>query len=719
MTAPTRREPPAGALGSAAVRGRCAACGAPVDVLRAPAVRMTSSGVLVYCSVLHRELPTRSEPAASDVGATPPGAAAPVVAPPVAIAPPAAIAPMANAPLETAGEPVVQEVPAAALEAAVTAPPDSAGPRRAAAGVQSVVGSRRTTRASLLVWAAVVAVLLVAFAVEWSRGGAGISVLVLLGVVLLWAILSQQLATLSSKLRDAERLALGARLGTEARRVREQETAWVSVRSLRPGEGVIVEGGEFVPCDGVVLAGDGRVVPFPEAQAELVATQGLRLSAGARLVSGSLHVVCTAAGGDRAFDALHSGLRSREASLSRLSRAVRHRVAPAVGVASLLLGVWLAGSWLIGILVGAANFAALVSPLPYRLVTLLQDTWLLILARQGVDFGPEGFDAASHAQVAVFCARGTFLAGEPEVTDIVALGDAKEAEVLALAAGAESVATHPAAASIRRAAHDRHVAPEATRGHDVLGGMGVTCYASDGHRVLVGTRELMMKERISIAASEEELRKMEQRGRSGILVARGGRLVGLLALHDALRRGARAAVQLLLDVHIEPVLLSGEARNATEALGRALSIEHVRPEVPARERAAEVRRMIEGGAAVAVIGHSPLDDSALSAASVPIVLDGSALTPRPRSVTLLGDEVLTAAHALVAAQTARRDALVALVLCLAPAGLGVLCSGSLLFPPVVAPLGALLGGVAAALWAWSCLERAQRFMQKLPKGIHD
>src|SRR5690606_1287617 len=96
MTAPTRREPPAGALGSAAVRGRCAACGAPVDVLRAPAVRMTSSGVLVYCSVLHRELPTRSEPAASDVGATPPGAAAPVVAPPVAIAPPAAIAPMAN-----------------------------------------------------------------------------------------------------------------------------------------------------------------------------------------------------------------------------------------------------------------------------------------------------------------------------------------------------------------------------------------------------------------------------------------------------------------------------------------------------------------------------------------------------------------------------------------------------------------------------------------------
>jgi len=432
------------------------------------------------------------------------------------------------------------------------------------------------------------------------------------------------------------------------------------------------------------------------------------------LLSGTMQVVCTAAGTDRTFEALHAGQRSRESLLVRVSRSVRQTVAPLVATLGFVIGFWLSDSWQTGLLVAVANFAALASPLAERLITALQEAWLLLLARQGVDFGADGFDAAGHVQLAVFCARGTFLSGEPEVTDIVGLGGVSEREVLALAAGAESVAAHPSAASIRRAAHDRHFSPEPTRGHDVLGGMGVTCYSADGHRVLVGTRELMMKEKVSIALSEEALRKMEQRGRSGILVAKAGRLIGILALHDALRRGARAAVQLLLDVHIEPVLLSGEARNATEALGRALSIEHVRPEVPARERAAEIRRVIEGGAAVAVVGHSPLDDSALSAASVPIVLDGSALTPRPRCVTLLGDDVLTAAHALVAAQITRRDGLVALVLALAPALLGVLCTSSLLFPPVMAPLAALLGGAAAALWVWSRLERALRFHRKLP-----
>lgn len=685
-------------------------------------MRMTSSGMLVYCSVLHRELPNRLElPAAPPENSVGSGGADgfPPVAAPRDLA--EVQAGSESAVLHDGGSPSTErpaEAPdVASPPVASTSAPTADGASVPEGAVQSgpAPASQRVP-AGILAWAAVATLLLVAFGTEWSRGRGGLSLLVLLGVVLLWAFVSHQLGALSSTFRDAERTALGVRLGTQVRRVRDRELAWVSVRALRPGEGVVVEGGEFVPCDGVVLAGDGRVVPFPDAPLELTVEQGLRLSAGARLISGTMHVVCTASGADRAFDGLFSGLRSRETWLARVSRAVRYRVAPGVGVSSLVLGVWLADSWLVGVVVGAANFAALVSPLPYRLVTVLKDTWLLILARQGVDFGPDGLDAAGHAQVAIFCARGTFLAGEPEVTDIVGLGGAEESEVLALAAGAESVATHPAAASIRRAAHDRHVAPEPTRGHDVLGGMGVTCYSADGHRVLVGTRELMMKERISIAASEEELRKMEQRGRSGILVARAGRLVGLLALHDALRRGARAAVQLLLDVHVEPVLLSGEARNATEALGRALSIEHVRPEVPARERAAEVKRVIEGGASVAVIGHSPLDDSALSAASVPIVLDGSALTPRLRSITLLGDDVLTAAHALVAAQTARSDALVALVLCIAPAGLGVLCTASLLFPPVVAPLSALLGGMAAAVWAWSCLQRAQRFRQKLPKG---
>jgi cation transport ATPase len=674
---------------------------------------MTSAGVLVYCSVLHRELPTDQPVEASRFSPPRPSSEPPSSESDLLFS-------AAPAPSEALSnnDALLPDGERSALPASVSrATPDHEA--LPAGTVRAARDPRTSALAPWLLWGGLEALLLVAIALGWSRGRSVSSELVLAATIALLALASQRVAAVLAKSTDDARQLLQARLGTRARRVREQEITWVSVRALRPGEGFLVEAGEHLPCDGVVLQGEGTVVPFPASTVALTVEQGLRLSAGARLVSGTMHVVCTAAGADRTFDALLSGVRSRETLLARVSRTVRHRAAPVAAVASSFLGVWLSESWFVGVLVLVANLAALVSPLPERLLTTLEDYWLLLLARQGVDFGSDGLDAAGHVQMAVFSARGTFLAGEPEVTDIVALGDLGELEVLALAAGAESVAAHPAAASIRRAAHDRHVTPESTRGHDVLGGMGVTCYSADGHRVIVGTRELMMKEKVSIARAEDALRKMEQRGRSGILVAKADRLVGVLALHDALRKGARASVQLLLDVHIEPVLLSGEARTATEALGRALSIEHVRPEVPARERATEVRRVIEGGAVVAVVGHSPLDDSALSAASVPIVLDGSALTPRARGITLLGDDVLTAAHALVAAQAARRDGLVTLVLCLAPACLGVLCTSSLLFPPVVAPLAALLGGTAAATWVWSRLERARRFDENLPTGTFD
>ena len=91
-------------------------------------------------------------------------------------------------------------------------------------------------------------------------------------------------------------------------------------------------------------------------------------------------------------------------------------------------------------------------------------------------------------------------------------------------------------------------------------------------------------------------------------------LLCLLALQDGLRPGARAAVQHLLDVGVEPVLLSGDARETCEALGRALDVDHIRPEIPPGERGDAVRRLADGGAIVAVVGHSPTYDVALAAA---------------------------------------------------------------------------------------------------------
>ena len=137
----------------------------------------------------------------------------------------------------------------------------------------------------------------------------------------------------------------------------------------------------------------------------------------------------------------------------------------------------------------------------------------------------------------------------------------------------------------------------------------------------------MLEQRISIAAAEERIAELESLGRTVILVALGSRLAGLFALQDGIRPGARAAVQHLLDAQIEPVLLAGDARETCEAIGRSLDIDHIRPEVLPADRGAEVRRLIDAGMTVAVLGHAGVDELALGAADVAVALRAAGSTP--------------------------------------------------------------------------------------------
>ncbi len=523
----------------------------------------------------------------------------------------------------------------------------------------------------------------------------------LLTVVTLWVALSMRLAKRLAKPTLKKQQKLREVLSGVAQRVTGTETSLVPAEDLRAGEELFIGPGEVLLADAVVVEGDGLVRPYPEATDSWAIEDGLRLPAGARVLSGQARVVCASTADERTWHDLAFGARESDSWLVRSAVRTTREAAPALAALSLGLCLWWTDSWYIAISVGLANFAALQNPLFVELQRTVHRKWLLALYEKGVHVGPGALDAAAQVTQCVFCTRGTVLSGEPEVAEIHALRDATEEEVLALAAGAESVVEHPAASSILRAAHARGIGPDRARGHDVTQGMGVACFSSDGRELVVGSRDLLLKQRISIAIAEDLLRKLESRGRMGILVAREGHLVGVLALHDALRVGSKAAVQLLIDGQIEPILLSGDTRSTCEALGHALSVEHIRPEVPARQRGAEVQQLAAGGSVVAVVGHSPLDDSALSGARAPIVLEGAALPQRRGTLSILSSDVLLAAEALLAAARLRREGGLVWAISHFSALAGVLAASSLLFPPIVAPVLAGLGGIFSGVWVWT------------------
>lgn len=500
---------------------------------------------------------------------------------------------------------------------------------------------------------------------------------------------------------ELERTLIRAELDATSRRIVGEDVATVPAADLRPGEEIIVEAGETVPVDAMVTAGSAVVSPWRGAPGRAERREGDVVVAGARVLEGRLRAVVSWAGHDRAWIRLSNDPRRRAdlyAGLARSGRLFTEKLAPFATIAAGLAAFAGDIGWVeLGMLVASVQ-AALVSPAVTTLPALSVARAILDALRRGIAFRTaESFDRASKVSTLTFCARGTVLLGEPEVANIDAFGDYRPTDVLALVAGAESGAQHAIASAILRAARARGVRPDGARSPTPQAGLGTTAVASNGQPLVVGSRALMLREHVSVAAAESRITDYEAMGQSVLLVALGGRLVGLLALQDGLRPGARAAVQHLLDVGVEPVLLSGDARETCEALGRALDVDHIRPEVPPGERGDAIRRLADGGAIVAVVGHTPGDDLALSAADLSIALQAAGSTASEWHIQLASDDVRDAAFAIRLAHDARRDARLALLLGLAPAALGSLMATLGLGPTALGPMGALVGGLLAML----------------------
>lgn len=502
---------------------------------------------------------------------------------------------------------------------------------------------------------------------------------------------------------DAARVELETRLNRHATRVVGDQLQRVTLSELRPGEEIVVHAGETVVADVTVVAGRAEVLPWVNASAVHSVGPEHFIYAGAQLTSGQVRATVRWTGLDRHWLRLTNDPTRRadlHSPLVAFSRKLTWRGAPLLVLVALLTGASASSSVLNGVMVALASLAALFGASLDRLVGYHTLQAVLSALNHGIVFrSPTAFDAAGRVSTAVFCARGTLLLGEPELSNIEVTGKISEDEVLALATGAELAQQTPTAIALLRAARARGVVPDAVRSPQAEAGLGIIALASNGKALVVGSRGLLLRERVSVARAEARITELEALGRSVLLVALGGHLVGLLALQDGLRAGARAAVQHLLDAEIEPVLLSGDARKSCEALGRTIDIEHLRPEVLPAERGREVERLRSGGAQVAVIGQSPTDEVALSAASVSIALPSAGTPNLDHDVELATNEVQRAALALGLARHCRSRATYSLAIAAGGALATVLGAVALSAPLAFVPLGCLCFTLIAAVSA--------------------
>jgi len=485
-----------------------------------------------------------------------------------------------------------------------------------------------------------------------------------------------------------------ARVPVDERSHGELALSEVDAAGLRTGEEVLCIAGEVVPVDGVTVGGSASVLPHPAARLPVTRRAGEPVLAGARVTDGALRLVATRVGPERAI-----------ARAARFGADAGPKTSPGVRRAqrvSFLGGILAAVAGVLALGMGAGLPAALSAVGAVLLAAPLVSLWraaTLPLAAAGAAAAARGITFASGAQleragrvgVCALTTRGTVTEGEFEVMELHPTGGAKAARVLSLVTGAEDAAGDtPIGRAIARYAKSENVAPATVRRALRLPGRGVTALTPDGESLVIGNRQLLLDEGVSIAVADEEAGRAEARGDTVLFVGIAGRVRAVLALNDPVRPGSRAAVQRLFDLGTEVVLLSGDHRTTAATLARQIDVVNVRAELLPEARGDEVRRLRETGVEVAVVGHPDSEDTALAEADTAIILGAAGAEGDGRTVALTTHDIRDAAGALFIAHAAREAATRA-TLVAAIAGCVVIVAAALAFAgPAAAALAAAL-----------------------------
>lgn len=469
----------------------------------------------------------------------------------------------------------------------------------------------------------------------------------------------------------------------------------VHATEVRAGEVVLVVEGETLGVDGVVQAGEAEALLHPGAQTPEPRGPGDPMLAGAKVTSGALRVRASRVGAERALLRIpRFGLVTgrRAAGMPRLADRIR-TIGGLVAVVGAGAGVLLTDEPGLAGALAAAGAVLLAAPLlaARRAAEAPFVAAAASAASRGIVFSDgRTLDAAGRVTTAVLCTTGTVTVADPEVVEVTPLGDTDTRDLLGMVAGACGSVDVPFAKGIERYGKAHGIDARMVRRVVHQPGRGLTAFVPGREALVVGNRQLLLDEGISVAVADSAASRAEERGETAVFVGLGGRVRAVLALRDEVRPGARAAVQRMFDQDIEVVLISGDHRATVEALARTLDVQNVKAELVPEEQGEAVEALRGSGGNVAAVGFDRSDGEVLAAADVPIFLDAAGGAQGERGIALATDDVRDAAAALWIARAARQEAWRGVLLA-ASAG-GLLMAGSALgwVAPVAAAIGALL-----------------------------
>ncbi|ELZ38298.1 MULTISPECIES: heavy metal translocating P-type ATPase [Halorubrum] len=481
----------------------------------------------------------------------------------------------------------------------------------------------------------------------------------------------------------------------------------VPLEEVTTGDRMKIRPGEKVPTDGVVVDGQsavdesmvtGESVPVEKEEGDEVVGSTIN-------ENGVLVVEATKVGEDTALQQIVQTVKeaqSRQPDIQNLADRISAYFVPAVIANALLWGiVWflfpevLAGfvDWLplwgqvaggpapVGGTVSVFEFAIIVfassiliaCPCALGLATPAATmVGTTIGAQNGVLFkGGDILERAKDVDTVVFDKTGTLTEGEMELTDVVVFdsdGNAvtdggeptpdggqistrerlSEDNVLRLAAIAESGSEHPLARAIVDGAEERGLDVTEPDDFENVPGHGIKAVVGD-NEVLVGNRKLLRDNDIDPSPAEETMERLENEGKTAMLVASEGKLVGVVADADTIKESSKQAVTALQERGVDVMMITGDNERTARAVAKQVGIdpENVRAGVLPEDKSNAVDSIQDEGRQAMMVGDGVNDAPALAVAHVGTAIgSGTDVAIEAADLTLMRDDPLDVVKAI-------------------------------------------------------------------------
>lgn len=500
-----------------------------------------------------------------------------------------------------------------------------------------------------------------------------------------------------------------------ARKYENGDSRVVKLSELEIGDKVLVQPGERIPVDGVVIEGTSEV------DQSLLTGESIPVAVKEKseVIAGSLNgthplvIEITHLGNDTTLAQIIRLVRSAQSSkapVAALADRVSFYFVPTVMVLSVLtFCAWaifsdepisLAVKAMISVLVIACPCAMGLATPTSIMVATARGAQLGVLIKNAV-----ALELAGKVDVIAFDKTGTLTLGQPKVVDTITFDGYEKEQVLALAANLEARSEHPIAKAIMATNHSNIMAIQPV----VLPGLGLTGNIN-GKNVALGNASLMLQQSVDITVAKEALARMSSLARTPLLLSVDGKLAAVIGVADTVRPESNKVLKALRQLGVRTLMISGDNKRTARKIADELGIDEVYGEALPQDKARIIRELQDKGLKVAMVGDGLNDAPALAQADVGFaVADGVDVSAQAGDVILMRHGLQSVLTALRLSKAALRNIYQNLGWAFGynilgiPVAMGVL--HALWGGPMLSPM---IGGTAMALSSTSVVLNALR-----------